>query len=283
MSSLILNLTSDASVRGMVAPDGSHRFSVYDFITMACQKADGGAYARKTYSNLVKEGSELKDEIVPLVQRYHFPGGRGAATPTMTVEGLLNLVNVMGNKVSQAFGMEVMDILARYLEGDPSLCTEIQANKTLGNTASYARFTEKILKRVEQIKEKEASAMPMVSYVYATKSPAFPGMIKLGKTVNMDARLVSLNTSCAPAPHVVVAMAPSLDNTRDERTAHQFFATKRKHGEFFEISEAEVQSYFINHITNQFNLDMSQIQFRAVYPHRRPDSGTAQAPICKLA
>ena len=266
MSSLILKLTSDASVRGIVAPDGSHRFSVYDFICLAAQKPISSNYGRVTYARLVSEESEFKDEIVPRVQRYHFPGGRGAATPTMTVEGLLNLVNVMGNKVSQAFGMEVMDILARYLEGDPSLCTEIQANKTLGNAASYAKFTGKILKRVEKTKEKEADATPIVSYVYATKSPAFPGMIKIGRTVNMDARLVALNTSCAPAPHVVVAMAPSLDNTRDERTAHQFFATKRKHGEFFEISEAEVQSYFVNHITNQFNLDMNQIQVE-VHPN----------------
>ena len=64
MSLLTLNLTSDASVRGMVAPDGSHRFSVYDFITLACQKADGGVYARISYARMISDKSKFKDEIM---------------------------------------------------------------------------------------------------------------------------------------------------------------------------------------------------------------------------
>ena len=130
MSSLILNLTSDASVRGMVAPDGSHRFSVYDFITMACQKADGGAYARKTYSNLVKEGSEFKDEIEKSVHNIHFPGGRGAATPTMTLRGLQRLLLILGTKVAIEFRALLEGTFTRVMAGDTSLIEVIRANST---------------------------------------------------------------------------------------------------------------------------------------------------------
>ena len=257
MSELILNLASDASVRGMVAPDGTHRFSVYDFITIACQKVDAGAYARKTYSNLVKDGSEFKEEIVSRVQRYHFPGGRGAATPTMTVEGLLKLLTILGDKISLAFRVEVFDILTRYLNGDTSLCTEIHENKDLGVTKSYAKITEKVLKRAQELIENEANMMPVVSFVYGTKSAAFPGLIRIGRTLNMNARLASLNTSCAPAPHRVVAVAPTLDSVRDERTAHEFFASRRIEGEFFNLTDAEVKAYFATHITCQLHLDMA--------------------------
>ena len=65
MSTLLLKLTSNASVRGTVASDGSQRFSVYDYITVACQKSDGGVYARKLFSRLVSDDSEFKDDIVP--------------------------------------------------------------------------------------------------------------------------------------------------------------------------------------------------------------------------
>ena len=63
MSALVFKLTSNALVRGIIAPNGTHRFSVYDFITVVCQKSDKGEYARKTYSNLIKEGSEYKQEV----------------------------------------------------------------------------------------------------------------------------------------------------------------------------------------------------------------------------
>ena len=96
------------------------------------------------------------------------------------------------------------------------------------------------------------------SYVYGTETPAFPGLIKIGKAADLNARLINLNTSCKPKPHVIVAVAPTLDSARDERAAHEFFASRRAQGEFFQISEAEVKAYFANHIAAQFHLEMSQ-------------------------
>ena len=255
MSTLLLKLTSNVSLRGMTSPDGIQVFSVYDFITLACQKTDEGAYARKTYSNLIKKNSKFGNDLVTFIQ---LPGSGRRKTPTCTVEGLLKLLTILGGKVSQAFKLEAFDILERYLDGDTQLCTEIHENKALGKPQSYAKFTEKVLKRAETLIENEANMMPVVGYVYATQSTAFPGLIKIGRTVDVDARLISLNTSCAPVPHMVVAVAPTLDNIRDEKMAHQFFASKRVQGEFFEISEAEVKAYFTKHIISIFHVDMAE-------------------------
>ena len=128
MSSLILNLASDASVRGMVAPDGSHRFSVYDFITMACQKADGGVYARKVFSRLVTDESDFKSEIMSLCHNIHFPGGRGAATPTMTLRGLQRLLLILGTKVAAEFRALLEGTFTRVMAGDTSLIDVIESN-----------------------------------------------------------------------------------------------------------------------------------------------------------
>ena len=113
MSSLILNLASDASVRGMVAPDGTHRFSVYDFICVAAQKPTESNYGRVTYARLVSEESKVKNEIKNTTLRLRFEKGRGRLTPAITVEGLLKLLTILGDKVSQAFRVEAFDILTR--------------------------------------------------------------------------------------------------------------------------------------------------------------------------
>ena len=94
MSSLVLSLTSDAAVRSLMAPDGTHRFSVYDFITLACQKTDGSAYASKTYSNL----------------------------------GLQRLLFMLGTKVAAEFRRLLEGTSTRVMAGDTSLIEVIQAN-----------------------------------------------------------------------------------------------------------------------------------------------------------
>ena len=103
MSSLILNLTSDAAVLGTVAPDGSHLFSVYDFICVAAQKPTLSNYGRVTYTRLVSKESEFKNEIENTTLHLRFEKGRGLLTPAVTVEGLLKLLTILGDEVSQAF------------------------------------------------------------------------------------------------------------------------------------------------------------------------------------
>jgi hypothetical protein len=96
-----------------------------------------------------------------------------------------------------------------------------------------------------------------IKYIYAVKSVAFPGLIKIGRTQNMKERLSQLNTSCAPAPFVVVAVSPTLDNVRDERIAHEFFSLQRREGEFFSVPELEVMDFFK---TIQEKFDLESIQ-----------------------
>jgi hypothetical protein len=47
----------------------------------------------------------------------------------------------------------------------------------------------------------EIEAIKMPPLATFTKSPAFPGLIKIGKTEDFAKRLTQLNTACAPAPH----------------------------------------------------------------------------------
>jgi len=252
-STLLLKVTSEASLRGMV-DDGLHVFAVYDFITISCDKKDGGVYARKTFENLISERSKYKDKILKLCRYVKFPGQGQRNTPTMTIEGLQMLLQILDCKVCEAFKQEASKILQRYLDGDTSMCAEIEENKAMGKAKSYQKFAQTVMKRAD----KEAEEMPPSSFVYATKSPAFEGLIKIGKTVDMQARLSSLNTGCAPAPHVVVAVAPTFDNTRDERMAHTFFADARKEGEFFKITEDQVKAYFQTHILAQYQVELAQ-------------------------
>ena len=258
MTYLLMQLSSDTSLRGTVRENGTHIFSVFDFISLACNKTDNGTYARKTFGRLVSDGSQYKEELLNLVQYNQFPGARQRETPVMTIRGLQRLLMILGGKVAEAFRTEALNILQRYLDGDHSMCQEISENRNMGQVASFQSFSKKVLKRAREVTEKEGLQMPSVTYVYATKSPAFSGLIKIGKTISMVTRLCQLNTSCAPAPHVVVAVAPTFDNNRDEKAAHAFFSEFRREGEFFEISEEAVKQYFSMHIIQQYNLEMMQ-------------------------
>ena len=86
--------------------------------------------------------------------------------------------------------------------------------------------------------------MPKSDWIYATESEAFPGLIKIGRSGDVKARLSSGNTFCAPEPHSLIVAAPTFDPKRDETAAHDYFAKYRVEGEFFRISEASVRSYF---------------------------------------
>ena len=165
-----------------------------------------------------------------------------AQTPVMTIRGLHRLLLILGGKASRAFQEEMLIILKRYLDGDHSMVVEIEQNKSISKKHSYESFAKKLGDRAQLYADAELNEMPPTSYVYGTRSEAFPNLINIGRSVNMNARLSSLNTSCAPAPHVIVATAPTFTGNavRDEALAHTFFAATRKEGEFFESSAEDV-------------------------------------------
>ena len=249
MASLVLNLTNDGSVRGIVLPDGGKLFSCYDYINIICQKQSGSSYGRTVYCRLISENSEFKDEIKELSYYHRI---KGFSTPTMEIEGLMKLLNILGGKVSRAFRIEVLTILQRYLDGDVSLCSEIKHNKMIGKEKSYSKFAQTVIERANNMMATDMLQMPKVSFVYGTCSDAFPNLIKIGRTDDINARLIQLNTSCAPKPHVLVALAQTFDSMRDESLAHEYFASVRRQGEFFELSVQDITSFFASHVTPKY-------------------------------
>ena len=183
---------------------------------------------------------------------------RGHPTKLIKFEDAVELVMVLPGKMAKAYRQKFAEVIVRYLDGDLSMCTEIARNKEMGKVDSYLQFAQKITTEVLEDKTQKPSEMPPTSYVYATKTPAFPGLIKIGKTVKVANRLSQLNTSCAPAPHVIVAVAPTFDNDRDEKAAHTFFAGSRQEGEFFKISDEEAKNYFTLHIMAKYQMELAQ-------------------------
>ena len=179
-------------------------------------------------------------------------------TYTVHISELIEFVMAIPGKASKVFRMKFADIIVRYLDGDVSMCAEIKKNKSIGKSASYTNFIRDTMKQImEEQEQEQAGRLPKINYIYASKSAAFPGLIKIGKTQDVAQRLSQLNTGCAPAPHTVVAVATTFNKDKDEKEAHQHFAAFRREGEFFEVSELDVQTYF-SLVTAKFHVEMNQ-------------------------
>jgi hypothetical protein len=174
------------------------------------------------------------------------------------LQDAITLIMVLPGKTAKLVRKQFKDIIVRYLDGDRSMCLDIEANHAMGKVRSYNKFAREIMQGVAVDQRQQEKIMPPTNYIYATKSPAFPGLIKIGKTIDVVNRLTTLNTSCAPAPHVIVALAPTFDKDRDEKTVHAFFSSVRREGEFFELEDSEVLAYFSTHITTQYNTELTQ-------------------------
>lgn len=165
---------------------------------------------------------------------------------------------VLPGKNAKRIRKQMARIIIRYLDGDTPMCAEIEANKSMGKVQSYSKFASQVLSNHKEDQFKKSFEMPQTCYIYATKSSAFPGLVKIGMTQDVSKRLSQLNTACAPAPHVIVTVAPTFDKDRDEKAAHTHFSNARREGEFFEISEAEVKDYFSTNVTALYHIELAQ-------------------------
>jgi len=218
--------------------------------------AVGGKKRDVAYKDLRRMDSSTLDRT-KLVE-LKLPGKGNNKTLIVHFSNSIELVMVLPGKASRLIRKKFADIIIRYLDGDVSLCAEIKENKSIGKAASYANFIQDSMNQVKAEQEQEqAGQLPKISYIYATKSAAFPGLVKIGKTQDVAKRLIQLNTSCAPSPHSVVAAAATFDKDSDEKKAHQYFSAFRREGEFFEVSELAVKNYF-SIVTAQFQTEMSQ-------------------------
>ena len=201
----------------------------------------------------------LTHEIFPRDKFTDRPSIRGGhPIKFITFQNAIELIMILPGKTAKNIRKQFADVIVRYLDGDRSMCSEIKANKTMGKAKSYSKFASNNMKNVEQDCAKKTLEIPQTIYMYATKSSAFPGLVKIGRTENLKQRLTQLNTGCAPAPHIIVAMAPTFDNVKDEKIAHEFFSDVRREGEFFELCDEEVVKYFSTHITAKYNSELSQ-------------------------
>jgi hypothetical protein len=99
MSDLVLRLTADATVRGATTRDGLQVFSVFDCISLMCQKS--AAYSRQIWKRLISDDSDYKVELEALVYTVtlrHSGKHTSYHTPAMTLRGLQRLVMILREK-----------------------------------------------------------------------------------------------------------------------------------------------------------------------------------------
>jgi len=235
------DIVAGATVR-FAEIDGMQYLSIRDIVMHLCDKNlnDAGAVWR----NLA---DQKKNKLQPFLNVFQFPGRGQQIQPVITLPGSIKLVMILPGERAKRYKWIFADIISRYLDGDDEMCLEIKQNKSMGKKRSYEKFAQDMDRSIKE-EDESNKKNPRIGYVYATQSEAFPGLIKIGQTLDMKARLSQLNTACAPSPHVVVALAPTFDMDRDEKDAHEFFSTVRMQGEFFAVNKSQVKKYFHEHI-----------------------------------
>jgi hypothetical protein len=197
--------------------------------------------------------TKVKDEFKKTdILLYQFRGQGQKIKSVITLPGAIKLMMFLPGAHAKRMRSIAADILTRYLHGDLTLCVDIALNKRIGAEKACASLMSNALDQAM----KDRNAMPPSGWVYGTKSDAFPGLIKIGRAQALDERLSSGNTFCAPAKHVLVAAAPSFYPKRDEKGAHAHFAAQRRAGEFFAVTEEEVQTFFNTKILSLYNEEM---------------------------
>ena len=101
------------------------------------------------------------------------------------------------------------------------------------------------------IKNETEAEQTSIEYIYATASDAFPGLVKIGRTQDIQKRLASANTFCAPMPHRLLFSVPTMQSVLDEKRVHDFFKERHVAGEFFRVTPAEVEDCLRNLVDNQ--------------------------------
>jgi hypothetical protein len=200
--------------------------------------------------------TKSREVNVMMIERKNVGGGR--ATKLISFKNAIQLIMVLPGEIAKSIRKDFAAVIVRYLDGDRTMCAEIEANNAIGKQKSYSKFASGVMNRVDNVEVQRANEMPETRYIYGTKSAAYPGLIKIGKTCDLRARVSSLKTATAPAPHVIVAVALTFDTARDETFAQTFFAERRREGEFFEINDAEAVAFFATHITARYNIELAQ-------------------------
>ena len=225
--------------------DGKQYLSVRDLIMCVCEKNQNDA--GEVWRNL----SPYKSNLDHNLQKHKFRGRGQSKQPVITISGAMKLIMVLPGARAKQMRSTAADILSRYLTGDETLIEDIKNNKIIGPIAACKKMAVQAIKG-------QIEPMPTSGWLYGTESNAFPGNIKIGCSMDLDARMRSANTFCSPAPHVVVAAVPTFDPRRDEKRVHAFFASGHVSGEFFQTSKEAVQAYFDAHVMPVYQAELKQ-------------------------
>ena len=177
----------------------------------------------------------------------------GHPTKLVSFQDAIELIMVIPGKVATECRVNFADIIKRFVNGDERMHADLEQNKAQGMQRTCALLFESVVGKNTQ------PTIPPTKYIYASYSEAFKGQVKIGRAKDVKARISSGNTMCAPKPHKIIAVAPTLDYKRDEAKAHNYFAAYRTVGEFFAISHSDAASFLADQITSFYHQELSAL------------------------
>ena len=198
----------------------------------------------------------LSEDVLQVINLMHrkTPGKGNARTKLISYEHAISLIMVIPGAIATELRLAFVDIIKRYIQGDESMHAELQINKDKGIQSTCLSILNKAIS-----KKKKSHAIPKTKYIYVFASEAFEEEVKIGRATDVKARLSSGNTMCAPKPHRIIAVAPTLDSERDEAMAHTYFAQYRTRGEFFKVSHTDASSFLANYIAPRYFQELNEL------------------------
>ena len=169
--------------------------------------------------------SKNKQFWLPYLKKYQFPGPGQKNKYVINTEGAYKLIMTLKGKGAIKTRLHIVDEMKDKLEGQGHILGDI--------------LHQSLKKRA--LEKEEETEQESIEYIYATASDAFPGLIKIGRTHDVQKRLASANTFCAPMPHKLLISVPTLNSIQDEKRVHEFFKNQHVAGEFFRVTVAEVE------------------------------------------
>ena len=119
----------DCFIGGIITPDGYHVFSIYEFLQKVLIGNKNRTYVKKLWNTLCNQNSQfmyVQGTLSLAVPSSKMP--KREPTAGTTVAGLRGVLDVLGNRVSEACRKTVEDIFARYAACDRSMIVEVNLN-----------------------------------------------------------------------------------------------------------------------------------------------------------
>ena len=91
-------------------------------------------------------------------------------------------------------------------------------------------------------------------YIYVASNPVYPGVVKIGRTKNVDKRMKQLGTG-APEKYEVLHSELVINDSQVECQLHREFNNVRQKGEWFKISDIELVKRKINSIQKKIRYE----------------------------